>query len=113
MGRKAKLRQWNFDCSCEVCDLPQVQLAENDTSRRAIALHHQLIPRYMASWKVDRALGAASAKVEEQLLFTTNLFLVIWLLGRLTGHWVRQALKSKSNCSSPPTYSSLYGFLEG
>jgi len=62
--RKAKLQQWNFDCSCEVCDLPQVQLAENDKSRRAIALHHQLIPRYMASWKVDRALGAASAKVE-------------------------------------------------
>jgi len=62
--RKAKLQQWNFDCCCEVCDLPSEELAANDKSRRAIALHHQLIPRYMASWKVDRALGAASAKVE-------------------------------------------------
>ena len=88
----------------QVCDLPSEELAANDKSRRAIALHHQLIPRYMASWKViypviswkvlyhsymaswkvtiflvtwpphltnyvywckvDRALGAASAKVE-------------------------------------------------
>jgi len=62
--RKEKLRQWNFDCSCEVCNLPPAELAENDKSRRAIALHHQLIPRYMESWKVERALGAAKAKVE-------------------------------------------------
>ena len=93
----------------QVCDLPAEELAANDKSRRAIALQHQLIPRYMASWKVtftsrllevtkgsphcfyclvsllkgyhilvtlnvsknwmpsckvDRALGAASAKVE-------------------------------------------------
>ena len=88
--RQARLRQWNFDCTCEVsflwltflwnsfhyetcfktntfcwssrlcqnpyhrqvCNLPTEELAGNDKSRRAVALHHQLIPRYMAAWKV-------------------------------------------------------------
>ena len=36
----------------QVCNLPAVELAANDKSRRAIALQHQLIPRYMANWKV-------------------------------------------------------------
>ena len=40
---------------------------------------------------------------------------LIWLPGLRSASSTacRKWQKSKSNCSSPPTYSSLYGFLEG
>ena len=59
----------------QVCDLPAEELAANDKSRRAIALQHQLIPRYMASWKV---------------LF----FLVTWPLGWLLSSLFKASWKA-------------------
>jgi len=83
--RKERLRQWNFDCQCEVCSLPAADLKENDGNRRAIALQHQLIPRYMAGWKVDRALAAARSKVD--LMRKLNLGMETTLPSALLEMW--------------------------
>ena len=65
--RQAKLGHWNFVCSCEVCSLPAQERASNDEVRKNIGLQHQLIPRYMAAWKVERAMAAARTKVDLML----------------------------------------------
>ena len=48
-ARQSSLRRWNFDCSCEVCGLPEVERERNDAKRKAVMLQHQLVPRYMAA----------------------------------------------------------------
>ena len=88
--RQSSLRRWNFDCSCEVCGLPKVDRERNDAKRKAVMLQHQLVPRYMAAWKVDLALAAARAKVnlmmelrEEMETTLPSALLEVWEMARI------------------------------
>jgi len=61
--RQDLLQRWKFVCQCEVCGLPEDKKKENDLTRQKIGLQHQLIPKYMANWKIDKAVEAARTKV--------------------------------------------------
>lgn len=62
--RQDLLQRWKFVCQCEVCSLPDLERRQNDLLREKIFLQHQLIPKFMASWKVDKAVEAARTKLE-------------------------------------------------
>lgn len=74
--RQACLQHWHFVCDCQVCSLLGEERKTNDLIREKISLQHQLIPKYMAGWKIDKAVAAARMKVElmmsikDQLLTT-------------------------------------------
>ena len=78
--RKAKLQQWNFDCSCEVGSHLCIMFL-------IFVFCSQPVWSYSLIWLPGLRSASSTA--------------------------CRKWQKSKSNCSSPPTYSSLYGFLEG
>ena len=107
------------DPADQVCSLPAADLKENDGNRRAIALQHQLIPRYMAGWKVVFCcffVFLVSAFCH--CVLCNSIFLVTWPYGRLflsfentncklkildlnvchrlTGHWRLHAQRSNS-----------------
>ena len=90
LERQARLEHWKFVCSCEVCGACEEERRRSDEVRRSIALQHQLIPRYMAGWKVEQALGAARTKVQlmrsvrEQMETTLpSALLELWEMSRI------------------------------
>lgn len=64
VDRQKRLSLWNFSCQCEVCSLEGEELKTNDKIREQISLQHQLVPKYMQTWNIDKALAAAQKKME-------------------------------------------------
>jgi len=62
--RQELLQRWHFLCRCQVCSLQGDCRQKNDVIREKISLQHKLIPKYMAGWKIDKAVAAARTKVE-------------------------------------------------
>ena len=88
--RQFRLEHWNFVCKCEVCGLRGEARKKNDQVRRNIGLQHQLIPRYMEGWNVERAVQAARTKVDLMLsvrreMETTlpSALLELWEMSRI------------------------------
>lgn len=72
--RQELLQHWDFVCSCQVCSLQEDKRNKNDLIRQKISLQHQLIPKYMASWKIDKAVAAAKTKVELMMSIQDQMF---------------------------------------
>lgn len=62
--RKKKLHNWHFVCSCVVCDLPDVQLRENDEIRRNIWQYHEDISSFVASQDIYGCIDSAKRKLK-------------------------------------------------
>jgi len=62
--RQVSLEHWRFVCKCEVCNLGEKERKKNDQLREKIRLQHQLVPKFMQHWKVEKAVTAAKCKLE-------------------------------------------------
>jgi len=62
--RQNRLRKWNFTCTCQICSLEPDKLMENDKARQSLQLYHQLIPQYMSSWNITKAVETAEKKLQ-------------------------------------------------
>merc|ERR1719158_660767 len=104
--RQTRLQYWNFVCSCEVCSSPLEERARNDEVRRTISLQHELIPRYMEGWNVERAMVAARTKLD--LMLSLELEMKTTLPSALLELWeMARIAQEQGGCSVTENCDSL------
>eukprot|EP00092_Neocalanus_flemingeri_P062557 GFUD01075493.1.p1 GENE.GFUD01075493.1~~GFUD01075493.1.p1 ORF type:complete len:344 (+),score=63.32 GFUD01075493.1:86-1117(+) len=103
--RQVCLNHWKFVCQCEICSLPETERNANDLIRQKIALQHQLIPKYMANWKIEQAVAAARTKLE--LMMSIKNQMITTLPSALLELYEMCSLAKILNCEVPEDCDAL------
>ena len=106
--RQARLRQWNFDCTCEVSFLwlffCEIHSPMEHVSKLILFVDHHGFVKILTIARFaifQRRNLQEMTKVGEQSRSTTNLFPVTWQRGRFIGAHVTNYIKSYQKCSFP------------